>query len=154
MNDSTWKDKAELIGVIAILATLILLIVEINSNTAATRSQIRQSTADGVRQFTLAFSSDEKIRDLVLSDEGIESLSRSDANAIGAFSHAYFMTVEEAYLQWTNGFLDEELWLNRKNHALWWLQQRRVRELWDTWQGRGYFTDSFMAVMNAELEAR
>ena len=152
MSTSTWKDRVELSGVIAILVTLILLIIEISSNSEATRAQVRQSTAEGIRQITLQFSADDKLRDLTLSDESYESLSRSDRDKIGAFSMAYIMTIEEAYLQWVDGYLDEELWLNRKNHGLWWLRQRRVREHWDDWQDRGWFTDQFIAAMNAELE--
>ena len=153
MNFKKFNEVAELVGIVAIVASLILLIIEINSNSEATRAQVRQSTAEGFRQITLQFTADDKLRDLVLSDESYESLSRSDRDKIGAFSMAYIMTIEEAYLQWIDGYLDEELWLNRRNHGLWWLQQRRVREHWDNWQDSGWFTDQFMAAMNAELEA-
>jgi hypothetical protein len=154
LNASTWKDKTEIVGIIAILATLVLLIVEIGSNTEATRAQVRQSTADGVRQSSFFIASDQKLRDLIFIEDSLEPLSHSDRNAIGAWTYAYLMTVEEAYLQWANGFLSEELWLNRMNHALWLLQQRRVREIWNGWKDKGYLTDEFVAVMNAELDAR
>jgi len=153
MNFKKFNEMAELVGIVAIVTSLIMLIIEINSNSEATRAQVRQSTAEGIRQITLQFSADDKLRDLTLSDESYESLSRSDRDKIGAFSMAYIMTIEEAYFQWGDGYLDEELWLNRKNHGLWWLRQRRVREHWDDWQDRGWFTDQFMAAMNADLEA-
>jgi hypothetical protein len=98
MTQPAWKDIAEAVGIVAIVLSLILLVIEVRDNTAAVA---RQTALDRVAFITEPFFDSDLSRILAK----IKAVDSENAPQIVAFMKAYDLTHEEA-ITW-----DRHLWL-------------------------------------------
>lgn len=90
MNETKWKDYAELVGFVAIIISLVVLIIEVRQNTLATERQIALDRADSM---TSAFFDSELASIL----EKIKSVDGLDRNIV-PFTEAYDLSYREAVI--------------------------------------------------------
>ncbi len=117
---SDWASIAEIVSSVAVVVTLIFLLVELRENTAAIRSTNYQSIAARIeaRQMDLATSPQlSRLVVLVQEPNGIERGS-SEWAQLGFLYNSVLTAGEEAFLQYKQGFLDEEFFLARARRAL------------------------------------
>ncbi len=117
---SDWASIAEIVSSVAVVVTLIFLLVELRENTAAIRSTNYQSIAERVesRQMTLATSPQlSQLTVLVQEPNGIERGS-SEWAQLGFLYNSVLTAGVEAYLQYKQGFLNEEFFIARARRAL------------------------------------
>ena len=125
---SDWASIADVIAGIAVVISLVVLIVEVRSNTDAVVASNRQSTASRIEQIALTIATDPVLADLLISDPN--EVSVADSNRVGAFYTAILRSTEETFLQYSEGRLDEEYFSNRLRSMLVFLQSRQGQINW------------------------
>ena len=113
MNMSGWKDIAELIGIAAIVASLIAVAVELRQTQAAILASTYQARAfDGIAAARELFNGDyiAPILARVNMDDpdSIKSLSDVERIRLRMFYISQMVDFDNEFYQYQNGFLDEE----------------------------------------------
>ena len=120
MKLERWALIAEIVGSFAVVVTLIFLLVEVRENTVAIQATNQQSIAARVeeRMLTMATSPQlSRLMNLVDEPGGIERDSTEWLQLVFVY-HALLTAAEEAYLQYRQGFLEEDYFFARANRAL------------------------------------
>ena len=69
MKKTGWKDIAEIIGIGAIVASLLVLALEVNQNTQTLRAEAIQRSTDIARQQIMMYAQSEDIARIVMEDD-------------------------------------------------------------------------------------
>lgn len=105
---NSWLTLAANIGVIL---GLLLLVVEIRQNTAASKAQTAQAIIDSSRDFLLEIAMDEEFALLrTTGHSNIEDLSDLDAIRFTAYSRGNWLYFQNVWVQWTLGVVDDRIW--------------------------------------------
>ena len=114
MNDLNWKQAAELIGMAAIVASLIFVGLQLKqSQDVAISTQYNQRTALSIDIFNAQLESGDLIMWARLG--GWDSTSERSAEDLGRLyltGLSYLTLADNHYYQFQNRFLDDESWLN------------------------------------------
>ena len=105
---NSWLTLAANIGV---LLGLLLLVVEIRQNTAASKAQTAQAIIDSSRDFLVEIAMDEEFA--LLRETGhldTEELSEVDAIRFTAYSRGNWLYFQNVWVQWTLGVVDDRIW--------------------------------------------
>jgi len=135
------------VGSVAVIATLAILIVQIAENTDAIRAANRQSVAARSQDWTLHVLSnpDSLAISAALLNTSVE-YRREDALVFTILKLA-----EESFLQYRDGFLEEEYWQTRAAFALINLQTESARAHYREQMKRGVFVNDFTAWIDQAL---
>lgn len=113
MRNETWKDIAELIGIAAIVASLIFVGLQMKqSQDIAIAGQYHDRTALTVQNFNAELENGDlsvwarAFRDVEFNDE----ISIEDKGRAFLRLAAYIMMLDNHYYQYQAGFLDDETW--------------------------------------------
>ena len=128
MNREKRRDIFEAIGVIAIVASLIFLAIEVNQNTNALYGQTRQSVLE-TAQSELFLLVEHPDVSLSVIKEG--PLTAEENVKLDAYLAATLRAREYAWLQFQDGAIDEEQWKAEVSVARSILNAERVRRWWD-----------------------
>ena len=153
MRPEKVKDVAELIGIAAIVISLIFVGLEIRQSAAATRGATQQALADSAKEASGALVGDETTADLTLRFLTARDWSRfSD---VERFRMVILFTsmvrvYESAYYQWSEGNLAPEIWAGWEASirgvapmpgvALYWAERRQ------------YFDDRFQDYFEEQMK--
>ena len=130
--------SAEILGSVAVVITLIFLLVELRENTAAVQATNLQSIAERVEARMMLLATDSELTRLVMLADEPGEIERGSIEweQLRYFYLALLTAGEEAYLQYRQGFLEEDFFLGRARRALGPLDNpigretyRRVREI-------------------------
>jgi hypothetical protein len=113
-----WALITEIVSGVAIVATLVLLIIEIRTNTAAVRSQNHSAVAQGIRELTMSIATDSEVARLLSPNLDWSAMTESEQEQLTGFYSSLLRIAEEAYLQYRSGALDEDVWQGRLNQTL------------------------------------
>jgi hypothetical protein len=112
MKRSVIRSLGELVGVIAVVASLVFVGVEIRQNAEATRAATVQDLGDAWREWNLTMANpalwEPAARMSALED--FSDASYEDAAAVSALMRTLFATWSNAQYQHDRGYLDEEDW--------------------------------------------
>lgn len=106
-----WKNTAELVGIAAIVASLVFVGVELRQNTAAVQADTLQSLTALTTSSMYMIGSDPELARI--NREGLadySSLSESDRSQFNNFRRATWIRMQMAFLQWRTGTLGDEVW--------------------------------------------
>ena len=95
---------SEVAGTIAIIATLIVLVIEVRGNTQALQAGNRQSISSRIENLTMTYATNPELQQLLRS---VDDPAAEDPSRIYPMYNAVMRLTEEAYLQWQEGGLDE-----------------------------------------------
>jgi hypothetical protein len=98
-----------------------------------TKSSARQSIAARASEFQLSVAQNDEILAVVTKLFRQEELSPQEEVRLHFFLGCLFRATEEAFLQYRDGFLDDEYWNKRGNLMLNYL---RYPGMFEAWQGR------------------
>jgi hypothetical protein len=105
MNETKWKDYAELIGFVAIIVSLVVLIIEVRQNTLATERQI---ALDRAASMTSAFF-DSELASILEKIKSVDGLDRNIVPFIEAYDLSYpEAVIWERHLQYAWEVLEAE----------------------------------------------
>ncbi len=144
---------AELIGLAAVVASLVFVGVEVRQSAAATRGATQQQLAAAAREVTLALTMPDMAELLTRGDTLYVSgdLSEADALRLEAFYLATFRVYEDAFYQFGVGNLDPEIWAGwRASMSDFALSLPGFRVFWS--QSRNTFHSAFRASIDAILD--
>ena len=106
------KSAAEILGLIAVVASLIFVGIEIQQNTTAVRSATVQAVADQAMQLTLTLATDEHLPRLIyeITNNGVtdNELSPEDTMRMRMAMNAGLRRHENLYNQVQAGILDRD----------------------------------------------
>lgn len=120
----------ELIGGIAVIASLLYVAMQLKQNTKITKASVRQSVASRAGDFQLAVAQNDQLLAVVAKLFRQEPLSPQEEIRLHFLLGCLFRAVEEAYLQHRDGFLDDEYWAKRGNLMLNYLRYPGMFEAW------------------------
>jgi len=133
MKDGTkLQVAAELVGLVAVVATLVFVGMEIRQNTRAVRSATTQAIADQSMELTLSMATDEHlpklVSDMIFNGITQRDLEPEDDMRLRLVVNAGLRRQENLYLQVQNDVLPASA-LN--NVGFQFYQNAYVRELWE-----------------------
>lgn len=113
MKPEKVKDAAELVGIIAIVISLIFVGLEVRQSAAATRGATQQALSDAAREASAALVEDVEKADMTL--RFLSATDWSDFTAAERFRTVILFTsmlrvYESAYYQQIEGNLSPEIW--------------------------------------------
>ena len=113
MKPKKIKDAAELVGIVAIVISLIFVGLEVRQSAAATRGATQQALADAAREASAALVEDVETAELIL--RFLSATDWSDFTEAERFRSVILFTsmlrvYESAYYQRNEGNLSVELW--------------------------------------------
>ena len=139
---------AEILGSIAVVITLIVLIAEVRENSKILMASNRQSVAERTQDLALAVATNP---DLL----AIQSEMTGNPDVGLQQRYGYMITVlkmvEESYLQYRDGLLDEEYWQTWASFVRANLQTQEGRGIARAFIQGGTLTPRFSAWLDVEL---
>ena len=141
----------EFVGSIAVVATLMYLAVQLRQNTKALRIASLDSYATIVDSVMASHTECPEV--FVKATSGIE-LSPEENVAFGSYAIRTFNNMEQTYLRYRAGFLDQDVYDARvrgfsylMNESM---QSAEIRRQWKA-VNRFAFTDEFVGLMNEKI---
>jgi hypothetical protein len=151
---SDWASIAEIIGAVAVVASILYVGYEINRNTKVSLASNRQAIASRAQELAL-YSAETNIYRLLFDPSGDDiELTESEQNHLTAYIGALLRTTEEAYLLYRDGMLEEEYWGTRAGVMLAALRSPKARQVFFDTRDAGFYTPDFAAWANDALEKR
>ena len=150
MKRDDWKDLIELLGVIAIVASLIFVGVQVQQGAAATRSATVLQLKDSWVQLNLASATS---LDLAKAFETVDNegwdADRNSRALVGGFYLSLLHNWSNAYYQYRNGTLEEDQWMPHMREMESNANNPILKKIWPEW--RHVYDDHFRKVMEAIL---
>lgn len=146
-----WGNIAEVIGALAVVASLLYVGYEIHRNTKVGLAANRQAIADRAQELAL-YSGEIGINRLIFNENvNNTELTEAELNRLAAYVGALLRTTEEAFLLYRDGLLDEEYWATRAGVALTILRSRQARAFYTQTSEAGFYTSDFVAWMDKAI---
>lgn len=142
---SDWASIAEIIGAIAVVASLLYVGYEIHRNTKVSLATNRQAIASRAQDLAL-YSAETNIHRLLFDPNGDDiELTESEQDYLTAYVGALLRTTEEAYLLYRDEMLDEEYWQTRAGVMIAALRSPKARQIFFDTRDAGFYTRDFAA---------
>ena len=141
---SEWANIAEIVGAVAIVASLLYVGYEIKRNSEIGLAPNRQAIAARAQELAL-YSAETNIYGLLFDPESIAAeLTESQRNHIVAYIGALLRTSEEAFLLYRDGMLEEEYWGTRAGVLLSALRSSAARDIYFSTRDAVFYTPDFV----------
>lgn len=153
MNSPSWKDIAELIGIAAIVASLVFVGVQIRQEAAATRSAAVLQLKDSWVQLNLAQATSVELSAAfeLVKEKGWGADEKAQG-LIEGFYRTLFHNWSNAYYQYRIGTLEHEQWLPHLREIEAGVKNDLIARIWSDWEY--VYDDEFRRLMNDALSAR
>lgn len=148
-----WSQIAEIIGAVAIIASLVFVGMQVRQNTSAIQSSAAQSVHENFTAFYLAAQNEPTL--LAVSTKGMRDYSSLTTTEKAQFI-AMFMTfcshTQNAFYKWREGSLAPELWKSWEFVSMNFFSTQGGAAFWEE---RGYmFGDAFQLYVKDDLMKR
>ena len=142
------KAVVDLVSVVAIVASLIFVGMEVQQGTAATRSATVLQIKDAWVQTNLAIATNPKLARALAAarTQAWDEIPPEDRPAVSAFYRTLFHNWSNAYYQFQNGTLEEVQWIPHVREAEIALALPPIRKVWLDWNDR--YDDPFRELLN------
>jgi hypothetical protein len=150
VNRDKRRDLFEAVGLLAVVASLVVLILEVRQNTNALFAQSRQSImASSMQELILQFDNP----NIALSIIKTEPLTMEEQIQLDAFLTSSLRAREFAWLQHKDAAIDDGQFETELEVIGVIFDSSRIRRWWNS-LGRHYFSSQFVEFIDAELEGR
>ena len=144
MTSVKLKEAAELVGIVAIVVSLIFVGLEVRQSAAATRGATQQALADAAREASGALVANQETADLTL--RFLRSDDWSDFSEVERFQIVLLFTTmlrvyESAHYQWRERNLSPEIWSGWDASLSGVAPMPGLSKYWD--ERQDYFDESF-----------
>ena len=150
MNRDHRKEVIETVGLIAVVASLVFLALEIRQNTDALYSESRQSVLVAAQTELLQLVENPG---LVVSATKEEPLTEEEQVALGAWLAAAMRAREYSWLQYRDGSIDDAQWETEVFVIRWMLDSERTRQWWVN-IGRRNVSPGFGSFVDADMQSQ
>jgi len=152
-RSATWREIAELIGIAAIVASLVAVVVELRQTQAAITAATYQARAfDGMTSAREQYNGDyiaPLLARVKFDDSGsLDELNDEERFRLRMFYLSQMIDFDNEYYQYQNGFLDEEYFEH--------VSKPRLPIVARAWRSLGIVEPrpSFRSFVDAQLEGR
>ena len=141
---------AEIIGVIAVVISLIYVGLQVKQNTLAIKLSTVHNVAEEWRDTSALISSNGDLAEILTKGFGdLHSIKGGDQLRAYAYMQNLFNLFENAYYQRVEGALDERYWSGMKK---WFVNMTDLPGIQTYWQERKYvYADDFQGFMDGEI---
>jgi hypothetical protein len=137
----------EVLGAAAVVLTLGYLAVQIRQNSQAVKNSAAQTLLSEANELLRLGASDPATaRAVLLGQTLFDELSESEKAQFITFMFAWMRTIEQAYFQYAQGYIDEEIWEGHRAHQRQLIQAPAVKKWWS--QRRCFFSKKFQSYMD------
>jgi len=151
MKSTNWKDIAELIGIAAIVLSLILVAYEMRQNTQMMRAQTRDSLTEKQMMFSGWIGANRFAADVVLrGSRGELEPGTPEFLAYGFLTHGILREWENSFYQYQQGLFDESEFEPRRYRWRTNMKLAGYRAYWEI--GRDAFSPSFRAEIDSIID--
>lgn len=142
------RSAVELVGVAAVVASLIFVGVQIQQGAAATRSATVLQPKDSWAQLNLALATSPELADAfdLVEAQGWDANPQA-SRLVGSFYRTLFHNWSNAYYQFLNGTLEEAQWLPHLRDAEVASSSPITRRVWSDW--KHVYDDPFRELMDS-----
>ena len=141
----------EVLGAAAVVITLGYLAVQIRQNSRAVKNSAAQTLLSEANESLRVASSDPATaRAVILGQTLFEELSEEERAQFVTWMFAWMRTIELAYFQYIQGYIDEEIWEGQRAHQRQLIHAPAIRKWWS--HRRCFFSQRFQNYMD-ELAA-
>ena len=148
MNRDHRKEVIEAVGLIAVVASLVFLALEIRQNTDALYSESRQSVLVAAQTELLQIVENPG---LVVSATKEGPLTEEEQVALGAWLAAAMRAREYSWLQYRDGTIDDAQWETEVFVIRWMLDSARTQQWWVN-IGRKNVNPDFGSFVDADIK--
>lgn len=154
MNRDQRRDLVEAIGLIAIVASLLFLALEVRQANLASKIAARDSVTEGHLEF-MGTLIDPSVLPMAFHKLGKEELSEFESSQINLHNQRRWRHYERVYYMYQYGVLSEQEWKGfrvaihdsmNSEDPFW----KTSREAWDFM--KSFLSDKFVAYVEAEVE--
>jgi hypothetical protein len=150
MNPTSWRNIAEILGVGAIVFSLILVAYELRQNTLATELGVATSFESSFGEMELFIAGNPEFAALLLKGIDGEELSSIEQLRLTIFYRRVLRSWQNLHYQYLSGALDESLWLGQQaGNEQTILSDNGLRTAWKANKLR--FTDEFNSMIEGIL---
>ncbi len=150
MQRTNWKDIAELVGITAIVASLIFVGLEMRQTRSLAMAETYQSRTDS-EMFLFSFMSQPDLRRIWLKTFDDEALTADDELLLLLSFMMRFAYLENLHFQIENGMLSRELWIRNLHSLVPFFVAPRVVEWWEL--NRDNWRSSFSRDIDGFIES-
>jgi len=150
---SDWASIAEVVSAIAVVISLVYVGIQINENTGETRAANRQLLITRSHLGTMAAAGPESSAIFAKVTVGT-ALTPTELAQYGFLMRTVLYDVQEAYLLYREGRLDEEYWNTRAAVALAFLAPAPARDSYHRDRSIGAFHTDFVEWLDGAIEER
>jgi len=116
---TSWKDTAELLGIAAIVASLVFVGLEMRQSREIALSAAYQARADSSMNLRLATLESEALQSawakVFIHGEALDQLTPEEIVVLRSRWNASMVYLENIHYQYTSGFVTEEQWQSNRN---------------------------------------
>jgi len=142
MNWEAIGAVGELIGAVTVVITLLYLAIQIRQNSQAVKNSAAQALLSELNgSLRVASSEPTTARAVILGQTLFEELSEEGRAQFITWMFAWMRTIEQAYFQYVQGYIDEEIWEGQMAHLRQLTHASAVKEWWS--HRRCFFSKRF-----------
>lgn len=150
MTREKWKDALEILGIAAIVASLILVAYELRQNTLMMRAQINQSRTEVAVSEQQATFNSEYMPEIIEKVRSGEQLSPQELTRYSAYLRAFLRNQDNAYWQYQQGLLGENIPRSIRSAVRGVIgRDKRSIEIWD--RQKQQYTGEFAAFVDDNI---
>jgi hypothetical protein len=151
MSLEEWSLVAEILGAVAVVASLCFVGAQIRSQTREARQNAMDLITSQRVNHLRALSDDSEMTAILWRGFAKQApLPKVEFARFTMFLYVFFLEFERAYMKFDAGMLDRETWASWEDGFRWWLRQPGVRSWWKM-DHPGY-SPRFTAYVNRRLE--
>ena len=137
----------EVLGAAAVVAILGYLAVQVRQNSRAVKNNAAQSMlSEANAMLGVASSTPSTARAVILGQSLFDELAEGEKAQFIAWMFSWMRTIEQAYFQYSQGYIDEEIWEGHKAHHCQLINAPGIVAWWSS--RRGFFSRRFQEYMD------
>ena len=147
MKKTDWKSIAELIGIAAIVASLIFVGMQMRQTHEIALATLYQMRSDATRELRNASLDPSRMHELLFYSSADAELSEGDMRSYGLWLGTLLSHFENSHYLFSLGYLPVEHWEGNKRQIVVFLQEPRASSWWN--ENKENFRASFVAEVEA-----
>jgi hypothetical protein len=153
MKPEKLRDAAELVGIAAIVVSLVFVGLEVRQSAAATRGATQQALADSAKEASAALAADKETAELTLrflNANDWSSFSEDERFRIVILFTSMLRVFENAHYQWSEGNLAPEVWAGWDASMRGAAPMPGIAKYWD--ERRNYLDEDFREYFEEQMK--
>ena len=146
----TWKDAIELVGIGAVVASLIFVGLQMRQTHEIALATLYQMRSDAARELRIALVDPTMYEESASKARSGQELDEDDVNRLIMMNSAMFNHFENTHYLFQLGFIPAEHWDSDKRQLARLLARGYRRDAWQAM--RGTFRDSFVAEIDVLIK--